>query len=106
MVARYNLLKRYGGEVKLKEAMNRFPAVRDEINAELARLKGVSAGRCVVSSEYAASLRRVLDGDVAGAATPPTSLQIGGYTLMEDPSGGLQVKAPDGSMIPLVQKDP
>lgn len=149
MPARYDLLKRYGGVAQLRDAAIRSPAVYDEIQYELAQVKGISASRCQVTKEYADALRLVLEGQAwpqtaapteaaslaqataqatslavslatslataqASASSPstssvaplrPTEIAVGDYTILQDRHGGLQIKASDGTMIPLVQKD-
>ena len=61
MHAKFDLLKRYGGAAKLRDAAQRFPSVKDEIKAEIAALKGIAAGRCVVSQEYRDALQGALN---------------------------------------------
>ena len=60
MAAKYDLLKRYGGAGKLREAAQRFPSVTEEIQAELAEIKGINPERCVVTKEYRDALQRAL----------------------------------------------
>lgn len=60
MPARFDLLKRYGGVDRLREAVARSPDVRGQIDEELAALKGIHPERCVVTREYAGALRRAL----------------------------------------------
>lgn len=60
MAAGYDLLKRYGGAAKLREAAQRSPAVTDEIKAELEAIKGVNPERCVVTREYRDALQGAL----------------------------------------------
>ena len=62
MSARFDLLIRYGrSPAKLRDAAKADPAVRQEIERELAELAGVPEGRCVVTKEYVAALRAALE---------------------------------------------
>lgn len=114
MTASFDLVKRYGSADRLREAAARSPVVAAEIQAELEAIKGISSERCVVTQEYGTALRAAIEGQPASvvapaaspvAAAPPMSLEVGDYKIMQDKHGGLQIKANDGTMIPLVQKD-
>ncbi len=60
MPARYDLLKRYGGESKLRDMAAKSSRVKTQIEEELAALKGIHPERCTVSKEYGDALRRAL----------------------------------------------
>lgn len=60
MTASFDLLKRYGGADRLREAATRSPAVKAAIQAELDAIKGINPQRCVVTQEYRDALQRAL----------------------------------------------
>lgn len=60
MAARFDLLKRYGGVEKLRELAQRSSGVREQIEAELAAIKGINPERCVVTKEYRDALQAAL----------------------------------------------
>lgn len=60
MIASYDLVKRYGGADRLREAAARSPAVTAEIQAELDAIKGISPERCIVTKEYRDALTRAM----------------------------------------------
>lgn len=113
MTATFDLVKRYGGVDRLRDAASRSPDIRAQIQTELDAIKGINPGRCVITQEYGDMLRAAIEGQparVAAAAAPATAdppmvLEVGDYKIMQDKHGGLQIKANDGTMIPLVQKD-
>lgn len=60
MAATFDILKRYGGPVKLREAAQHSTLVRDSIQAELDAIKGIHADRCVITQEYRDALKGAL----------------------------------------------
>lgn len=69
MAAKFDLIKRYGGEHILKTAAKADPQIVAEIRAELYEIRerwdgepgrGIHADRCVVTFEYREALRRVV----------------------------------------------
>ena len=60
-IPRYDLLLRYqNSPTKLREASQSDPAVRAEVEAELAALPRIDEQRCVMTKEYRQMLRDVL----------------------------------------------
>jgi len=60
VAAKFDLLKKYGGASRLREAALRSPTVKEEIQAELAASKGINPERCVVTQEYRDALQGAL----------------------------------------------
>ncbi len=60
MAAKFDLVKRFGGAAQLRDAAERSPDVKEQIEVELAELKGIAPERCVVTQEYRATLRAAL----------------------------------------------
>lgn len=60
MRAKYDLLKRYGGEGGLRQALVSGTVERAAVDAELAAIKDIHKDRCVVTAEYRDALNRVI----------------------------------------------
>jgi hypothetical protein len=76
----------------------------------------------VRSAQGSASLKDIIQNSLGGGdgtkflagdgtlRTPPSggnagdTVQIGGYTIFVDGAGSLQIRTPDGTLVPLVQK--
>lgn len=58
---RLDLVRRYGSAARLKAAAAVDAALRDEIKAELAAIKGIDPGRCVMTNEYRQALQQALE---------------------------------------------
>lgn len=60
MPAKFDLLRRYGGESGLRRALASGAVTRAAVEAELEAIKGVHQDRCTVTAEYRDALQKAL----------------------------------------------